>query len=466
MNAPFFQSAVHFSGADAQTVGALVAAASDIALIVGGDGVIMDVAGAQEVLKQIGAAGWRGDRLDDVVAADSRPRVRDLIGTTPSGEGAVACDVEHATADGDSVLIRYSAVHAGKDGAVVLLGRNLNPLRALQDRLLTSQQAMERSFERQRQDEARYRMLFQIGSEAALIVDAANGQIREANPAAADLLATGAEAMAGRRLTHLFAKSDRAAIQTMLDHVAGAGAGEALTAHASADGRALSVKATLCRVGDGATFFVHLDRADTGGESAPADQNLARLIHVASEAVVLVDDGGEILWANEAFVALTQSGAMETLLSRSLGEFFDGAELDVGVTLATVRRHGRVKMLAARLRGATGETTDVELSLVSMPDGTPPGIGVVMRNVTLRVPASERRDPGPALAGAAIEDLIGKVPLKDLVREEMDVIEKNCIEAALKLTGNNRALTARVLGLSRQGLYSKLRRYGLVSDDD
>jgi DNA-binding NtrC family response regulator len=58
-------------------------------------------------------------------------------------------------------------------------------------------------------------------------------------------------------------------------------------------------------------------------------------------------------------------------------------------------------------------------------------------------------------------DLVGRVPLKSLVRETTDLIERLCIEAALELTRDNRASAADMLGLSRQGLYAKLRRYGL-----
>ena len=60
-----------------------------------------------------------------------------------------------------------------------------------------------------------------------------------------------------------------------------------------------------------------------------------------------------------------------------------------------------------------------------------------------------------------VNELIGRVALKDLVREATDVIERLCIEAALNLTGDNRASAAEMLGLSRQSLYVKLRRYGL-----
>jgi DNA-binding NtrC family response regulator len=60
-----------------------------------------------------------------------------------------------------------------------------------------------------------------------------------------------------------------------------------------------------------------------------------------------------------------------------------------------------------------------------------------------------------------LTELIGRVALKDLVREATEVIERLSIEAALELTGDNRASAAEMLGLSRQSLYVKLRRYGI-----
>jgi DNA-binding NtrC family response regulator len=60
-----------------------------------------------------------------------------------------------------------------------------------------------------------------------------------------------------------------------------------------------------------------------------------------------------------------------------------------------------------------------------------------------------------------LAELVGRVALKDLVRETTEITEKLCIEAALKLTGDNRAAAAQMLGLSRQSLYGKLRRYNI-----
>jgi DNA-binding NtrC family response regulator len=61
-----------------------------------------------------------------------------------------------------------------------------------------------------------------------------------------------------------------------------------------------------------------------------------------------------------------------------------------------------------------------------------------------------------------LTELVGRVPLKELVRESTDMIERLCIEAALELTNDNRASAAEVLGLSRQSLYAKLHRHGIA----
>ena len=68
-------------------------------------------------------------------------------------------------------------------------------------------------------------------------------------------------------------------------------------------------------------------------------------------------------------------------------------------------------------------------------------------------------------SASQLKELVGRVPLKDLVRETTDVIEQLCIEAALEITGDNRASAAEILGLSRQSLYVKLRRYGLATGE-
>jgi DNA-binding NtrC family response regulator len=66
----------------------------------------------------------------------------------------------------------------------------------------------------------------------------------------------------------------------------------------------------------------------------------------------------------------------------------------------------------------------------------------------------------------SVMELVGSSTLKDIVAETTDVVEKMCIQTAVDLTRNNRVAAAEMLGLSRQSLYVKLRKFGLLSKDD
>jgi DNA-binding NtrC family response regulator len=61
-----------------------------------------------------------------------------------------------------------------------------------------------------------------------------------------------------------------------------------------------------------------------------------------------------------------------------------------------------------------------------------------------------------------LTSLVGRVSLRDLVRDTVDLVERHFIEAALELTNDNRTSASEVLGVSRQSLYVKMRRHKLA----
>jgi DNA-binding NtrC family response regulator len=108
----------------------------------------------------------------------------------------------------------------------------------------------------------------------------------------------------------------------------------------------------------------------------------------------------------------------------------------------------------------------VEISVTHLAETMPPGFAFVIRDTSR---AAGTRSQMQAVSRESVEhvmDLVGSAPLKELVRSTTDVVEKMCIEAALELTGNNRASAAEMLGLSRQSLYVKLRKFGMVRPDE
>ena len=190
------------------------------------------------------------------------------------------------------------------------------------------------------------------------------------------------------------------------------------------------------------------------------ENDLIELIRAAGEAIVVVDPTAQISWANAAFIEMVTPGTGEVLEEMSLKSFFDPAELDIDTIIDSLRTRKRIRVLPSSLHANTGEIIEVELSAVEIPNLLSPRYGFFIRNVSLRV-ANATPISGTDASVEAILDQLGKVPLKDLVQEEVDDIEKKVIAGALELTGNNRSATAKVLGISRQSLYQKLSRYGL-----
>ncbi len=132
--------------------------------------------------------------------------------------------------------------------------------------------------------------------------------------------------------------------------------------------------------------------------------------------------------------------------------------------MSNLREHGSVRRFSTIIRDELGGTTAVDVSGAHFNTEEPDGavFGFSIREGQ----RSETHQAIPRSDGAQLPtqfaELVGRVPLKELVRDTADIIEKMCIEAALRMTDNNRASAADMLGLSRQSLYLKLRRYDIA----
>jgi transcriptional regulator PpsR len=170
---------------------------------------------------------------------------------------------------------------------------------------------------------------------------------------------------------------------------------------------------------------------------------------------------GRVITANAAFLELAQLPTEEQARGESLTRWIGRTGVDLDILTANLRQHGSVRLFSTTLRGELGEAAEVEISAVTVMNGGQPCFGFAIRDVGRRLQREPRIERALPRSLEHLTELIGRVALKDLVREATDVIERLCIEAALNLTGDNRASAAEMLGLSRQSLYVKLRRYGM-----
>lgn len=450
-------------GLDADSASKLISTAADIALIVDGKGVIRDVSFGSDELAQVVDGSWVGQAWSDVVTPESRPKIDAMLRDAQAHVRSRWRQVNHSGGT-QGLPIVYSAVEVGPDGRVIAVGRDLRGVSVLQQRLIEAEQAIERDYHRLRHAETRYRLLFQISSEAVLVLDAASQRIVEANPASAELLSSAARRLIGRPFPEKFDEEGTRALQGMLAAARTAGVADEVRARSSELERDFVVSASLFRQEDSAYFLVRLRRVDAAGAIEPkAQSRVLDVIERMPDGFITTDSQGRIQSANHAFLDLAQVGTEDQIRGESLDRWLGRPGVDLDVLLANLRQHGSVRTFATTLRGEYGTLAEVEISGVSVAGADPACLGFLMRNVSRRsattAPRQRRELPRSV---EQLTELVGRVSLKDLVRETTDVIEKLCIEAALELTSNNRVSAAEMLGLSRQSLYVKLRRFGLV----
>ena len=453
---------------DAEAAGALIAAATDVSLVVDDQGVIRDVAfQSDDLAEELDLrASWIGKRWVDTVTIESRPKVESLLHDAVSAAGSRWRHVNHPSPSGLDVPVLYSAVPLGDDGRVVAFGRDLRAVSALQQRLVNAQQTMERDYTRFQSGEMRYRMLFQISSEAVLVLDAGTQRVVEANPAAERLFETGRGAesggLAGRRFAEGFEPGSVAAVTALIDTVRVGGRADDVRARLP-NGLGFVVSASLFRQDGQGFLLVRLAPLPSEAMAAlpAAKSKMLKVVENAPDGFVVTTQDGNIVTANAAFLEMAELATESQAQGQALGRWFGRSGIDLDVLIANLRQRGSMRLFATTLRGEFGSTAEVEISAVSVMNGGQPCYGFAIRNVGRRVTAETGAARELPRSVAQLTELIGRVTLKEMVRESTDMIERLCIEAALELTGDNRASAAEMLGLSRQSLYVKLRRYGL-----
>lgn len=272
------------------------------------------------------------------------------------------------------------------------------------------------------------------------------------------------QCIVGRAFLGAFDSEGRQAVEAMLAAVRTAGRAHGVNARSLGSERQLVVSAQLLRDESSTLFLVRLaPPAQAPGLAAlhgSAEAMLA-LIAAAPDAFVVTDPAGRILAANPAFIDLAQLATEEQARGESLERWLGRPGVDLDVMITNLRQHGSIRLFATTLRGAQGSDAEVEISAVAVPGSKPPCLGFTIRDVGRRFRAETRAVGELSRSVEKAAELVGRVPLKELVQEATDLIERLCIESALELTHGNRASAAQMLGLSRQSLYVKLRKYGI-----
>lgn len=425
---------------------------SDIALVIDADGVIRKVAqGRGAPLSS--ALDWVGRAWVDTVTADTRGKIEKLLAEVTSTGLARRREVNHPSGSGEQVPVAYAAVRLGEGGPVLAAGRDLRAIAAIQQRFVDAQRDMERGYWTARQAESRYRLLFQVATDAVMVVDASSLRILEANRAASQMFDLSLDQLAGRDVLAGFEHHSRGAVEELLTTARTGGRAAELRVRLSGKVGAASVAATPFRGAAGMHLLVRV-RQGEGPVTHPLDlgRSLARLVDGAREGVVVTDSSGRILAANPAFVDLMRVGDESALKGRLLGERAGLAPADIDALLSAVRRHGLAHRAGLALQAPGAPPVRVDVSAALLTEGDQECVGLMLQVTApgAEAPAIESPLTLPLLTPLAAR--LGTADLATLLREANALAQQQFIDAALQRSGGDVAAAAALLGITPRSL--------------
>jgi len=292
-------------------------------------------------------------------------------------------------------------------------------------------------------------------------------KITEANIAAQSLLKDPAKRLVGRDLSECFAAADKDEVQALLRMAHATGRIEMGRVTFALTGQEITLSVTVFRQDSGAHFLVRLLPAEAAQSGAVSSDQalLAEAMSLSPDGLVLTDKAGQIQSVNSELMAMLGATSPAQLQGQPFERLLVRGGVDWGVLHTHLRQQAAVKSFATELHAMSGLALAVEISAVTLSDKEAT-YAFYVRDVSRR---RQQETPGAtSMAGSVAElaHLVGRMPMKDIVSETAEMIERMCIQSALQLTHNNRASAAEMLGLSRQSLYVKLRRFGMIDDGD
>lgn len=449
---------------DLDSIGSLVSLGADVVMLVDRNDIVSQIYIAGKDLTDYDLAKTVGKRLQDCVTIESVPKIDSMLSAGSHHHPVRGYQVNHKCAGKPDLPVVYSAYSAKDFPYTIVVGRELRQQMHDQQRLVQTQLELEADYRELKEAETRYRTAFKVATVAYVMLDGERRTILDANPAAASLLSSTSAPLSGKSIRDLFGKQDRDRLGDAISEARHSPDPVNLDGISIAKGPTVSLTIRSYRENGITNVLLALWPSEQDQETKrqrtekPVGGAAIELTDLP-EAVIQTDMNGLVISANTLFLDLIHAPSLTQVLGRNVTSWFGGAAIDIRVLYTRLLDEpcvrGFTSTLTDNLSAESAVTISARLNLLN---------NTVQLIVVPQSNSGERLTiPSPGVPDQAegFSALVGKVPLKDLIRESLDVIEKICIEAALDHTNNNRAYAAEILGLSRQSLYIKLRRHGL-----
>lgn len=448
-------------------LGDIIATASDLAVVISDTGQVLSVL-INPTHRSFGSLDhWESRDIRDFLTSESIPKLDAQLDAFNAGEMPLrAMELNHSDRGDWEFPIRYTLHQIGPDGALLMLGRDLRPIAEMQEQLVNAQMALERDYEAQRDYDTRFRVLLDTVPSPIVFVAVDQGRITEVNGAAAALIGAAEDEIAESLFEQEFTWKRKTGLLDALANSAASNMSKPLEVTSKRSRKRVSITPRLFRAAGERFLLCALSGSEAAAPVADElTEALAGFFRDGIEGLVFTDLNGVVTAANDAFLTMADVAQASGAAGRPLSDFLSRGSIDSKVLIDNAIRSGRMSVYATRLVSEFGSERSVEISVTYLNDVSTPALVFVIRDTsraeTVRSSGINAADDG----AKSVMELVGSASLKEIVADTTDVVEKMCIETAVRLTNNNRVAAAEMLGLSRQSLYVKLRKYDLLSRD-
>ncbi len=450
---------------DSSSAANLISHVADTVLVMDENGIIENVLNTQTPgfahLKSLIGKSWV-----ESSTVESRKKIEMLLAAKDDENHQKWRQINISSPDSPDLPLMVMVLHCTQDNKILGIGRDLRSLANLQQRLIEAQQAIETDYLRLRFAEARYRQLFDLSTTSHVIIDGSTYKILEANSVAQDLMADKGRRMIGRSLAEFIDMNDFNELQEVLNSSRNINVSKKISVKLVKNSVPAEISVNFLREENQTIFLINIILNSQITDHSSVDDNSLRLMNAvqhSSDAFVITDTRGKILTSNQTFLEMTKVEKMSEIANEPIDNWLGRSSIDLQVILNNLKDKSSIKhYITSIIPNGNSSGVEVELSAVKVINEKESYIGFSIRSIGQRISQRNQTNHDLKQTATKLTELVGRVPLRDIVSETTDMIEKMCIMSALELTMNNRVSASEMLGLSRQSLYIKMRRFGIT----
>ena len=442
-------------------------ASVDISFVLDDSGSIQDIySHNQSLIKQI-PDDLIGRLWIDVVESDSRKKVQYLLDDADLNQVSKFRQINLSSNEKNiSLPILCATIKAMSNQKIIVIGRNLAEVAQLQQDLVAAQKNISQNYLQINQLEERFRSIFEIGTESIIILQADGGYpIVEINSNAIKRLLIAKKHYIGKSFLSLLPADELSKVTSFFQEMLEIGESKDLDVSFVGD-KKIRISASSFINSGRPHLLLNLKPLELAQSAhlLESDSLTVKAIENNSYGFVVCTPEGLILKANKAFIKLSNAKGEQELIGNAIQNYLDSDTADFAQMMQSLKGKASAQSCISSINNNSSGIKLVDISAVSVAHPRA-CIGMIFRQMDSRQNKDKRIDKKLVRSSEELSMLVGKVPLKDILTETTDLIEELCIKAALDLSNDNRVSASEILGLSRQSLYIKLRKYGLVDSD-